>query len=140
MRQRVQFINSPARELVEELLKLDNFIDVVIPRGGKDLISVIRSTSQIPVFSHLDGVVHIYVDEHADPVKAFNVILNSKLRRFSICGAVECLLINKNFLKNHEADFIPALINEGVEIRGDEYIQDKFEPSFSLQSIKRIFR
>ena len=95
----VQFINNPARELVEELLKLDNFIDVVIPRGGKDLISVIRSTSQIPVFSHLDGVVHIYVDEHADPVKAFNVILNSKLRRFSICGAVECLLINKNFIK-----------------------------------------
>ena len=130
----VQFINNPARELVEELLKLDNFIDVVIPRGGKDLISVIRSTSQIPVFSHLDGVVHIYVDEHADPVKAFNVILNSKLRRFSICGAVECLLINKNFINNHEADFIPALINEGVEIRGDEYIQEKFGTSSASKS------
>ncbi len=129
----VQFINSSDRKIVEELLTLDSLIDVVIPRGGKDLISLIQKKSRIPVFSHLEGIVHIYVDDEADPVKAYNVILNSKIRKVSICGAVECILIHENYIKKHNANFIKGLLNHGIEIRGDNLIHKLFGTSLASE-------
>ncbi len=122
----VQFVNRPDRKIVKDLLGMKEFIDVIIPRGGKDLVSLIEAESKIPIFSHLEGIVHIYVDEQADPSKALDVILNSKTRRVSICGAVECLLINKNFFKNNHLAFIPKLMDRGIEVRGDHLIQAEY--------------
>ena len=75
----IQFINNSDRQLVKEILSLSEYIDVVIPRGGKDLVSLIEAESRIPTFSHLEGIVHIFVDKDADPVKAFDVILDKTL-------------------------------------------------------------
>ncbi len=122
----IQFINNSDRQLVKEILSLSEYIDVVIPRGGKDLVSLIEAESRIPTFSHLEGIVHIFVDKDADPVKAFDVILNSKIRRVGICGAVECLLIDESFFKNNDLTFISSLMEKGVEVRGDKHISSRF--------------
>ena len=91
----IQLIPTRDRAAVESLLKLTDYIDVIVPRGGKSLVGLIQSEARVPVFAHLEGIVHIYLDKTADPRKAHDVILNSKTRRTGICGAAECLLINK---------------------------------------------
>tara|TARA_B100000427_G_C15506912_1_gene594412 strand:- start:979 stop:2226 length:1248 start_codon:yes stop_codon:yes gene_type:complete len=117
----VQMIPSPDRSEVDKMLKLDSYIDVIIPRGGKDLIKTIKEKSSIPVIKHLDGICHVYVEKNANINKAKNIIFNSKMRRPSICGAAETLLIDESLYK-YCNELLEPLIKAGCEIRGEENI------------------
>jgi len=114
----------PTREraAVSEMLTMTDYIDVIVPRGGKGLVGLVQREARVPVFAHLEGIVHIYVDAEADPMKALNVILNAKTRRTGICGAAECLLIHKDVMSTIGQGVIKALLDAGVEVRGDEEI------------------
>ncbi len=115
----IQLVPTTDRAAVGEMLTMTEFIDVIVPRGGKGLVGRVQAEARVPVFAHLEGIVHIYVDGAADPEMARRVILNAKTRRTGICGAAECLLIDRAFLKAHGAPFITDLIGAGVEVRGD---------------------
>ena len=118
----IQIIPTKDRSAVASLLKLTEYIDVIVPRGGKSLVGLVQSEARVPVFAHLEGIVHIYLDKTADPRKAFDVILNSKTRRTGICGAAECLLINKDILNGLGSEIVNMLIDAGVEVRADKEV------------------
>ena len=118
----VQMVPTPDRDAVDEMLKLDNYIDVIIPRGGKGLIKNIKDKSSIPVIKHLDGICHVYVDREADLSIAKKIVLNSKMRRPGICGAAETLLIDEA-LSEKTMDILQGLIDANCEIRGDNYVK-----------------
>ena len=118
----VQMINTPEREAVDHLLSMRDYVDVIIPRGGKGLIEKINSASKIPVIKHLDGICHVYVDKDADLSIAEKVVFNSKMRRPEICGAAETLLIDEK-IKDEAMKILKPLKEVNCEIRGDEYIQ-----------------
>ena len=118
----VQMINTPEREAVDHLLSMRDYVDVIIPRGGKGLIEKINSASKIPVIKHLDGICHVYVDKDADLKIAEKVVFNSKMRRPEICGAAETLLIDEK-IKDEAMKILKPLKEVNCEIRGDEYIQ-----------------
>ena len=117
----VQMINVSDRLAVDEMLKLDDYIDVIIPRGGKGLIKNIKEKSSIPVIKHLDGICHVYIEKNANLEKAKEIVFNSKMRRPGICGAAETLLIDKVLLNNVK-EILQPLIEAGCEIRGDKNI------------------
>ena len=116
----IQLIPTRDRAAVQSLLKMTEYIDVIVPRGGKSLVGLVQSEARVPVFAHLEGIVHIYLDKTADPKKAFDVILNSKTRRTGICGAAECLLINKEILNSLGTEIVKMLLESGVEVRADK--------------------
>ena len=118
----VQMVPVPDRSAVDDILHLDSYIDVVIPRGGKSLIQNIKEKSLIPVIKHSDGICHVYVDKDADMNIAKSVLFNSKMRRPGICGAAETLLIDKA-ISNNAISLLADLIDSKCEIRGDAYIQ-----------------
>ena len=118
----IQIIPTKDRSAVASLLKLTEYIDVIVPRGGKSLVGLVQSEARVPVFAHLEGIVHIYLDKTADPRKAFDVILNSKTRRTGICGAAECLLINKDILNGLGSEIVNRLLDAGVEVRADKEV------------------
>jgi len=118
----IQLIPTKDRAAVASLLKLTEYIDVIVPRGGKSLVGLVQSEARVPVFAHLEGIVHIYLDKTADPRKAFDVILNSKTRRTGICGAAECLLINKDILNGLGSEIVKMLLDSGVEVRADKEV------------------
>ena len=126
----VQVINTADRDAVKALLKSDDFIDIVIPRGGKGLIERVMQESRIPLIKHLDGVCHVYIHEDADMEMAVNIAINAKAQRFGVCNAMETLLIDKKIAK----ELLPLLKNEfdqkGVELRGCEDTC-KFLPNIS---------
>jgi len=113
----VQSVPSPDRELVGALLTLDTYVDLIIPRGGKSLTERVRKESRVPVLSHLDGICHTYIDTHANAKKAVAITLNAKMRRTSICGATECLLLHKDIAATIGKDVIAALLQAGCEVR-----------------------
>ena len=119
----IQIIPTKDRSAVASLLKLTEYIDVIVPRGGKSLVGLVQSEARVPVFAHLEGIVHIYLDKTADPRKAFDVILNSKTRRTGICGAAECLLINKDILNGLGSEIVNMLLDAGVEVRADKEVK-----------------
>ena len=140
----VQMIDTPEREAVDYLLSMQNYVDVIIPRGGKGLIEKINSLSKIPVIKHLDGICHVYVDKDADLKIAKKVVFNSKMRRPEICGAAETLLID-NSIKNKSMDILEQLKKVNCEIRGDEFIQsldrdfkNASEKDWSLEYLDKI--
>ncbi|MEE2774261.1 MAG: glutamate-5-semialdehyde dehydrogenase [Pseudomonadota bacterium] len=116
----VQLVPTRERSAVSEMLRMSDYIDVIVPRGGKSLVSLVQEEAKVPVFAHLEGIVHIYVDKDADPQIARDVILNSKVRRPGICGAAECLLIDERFFKSNSLQFLEDLVLAGVEVRGCE--------------------
>jgi glutamate-5-semialdehyde dehydrogenase len=116
----VTLVPNVEREYVSELLKMDDHIDVVIPRGGKSLIKAVMDNTKIPVFRHLDGNCHTYIHEKADLDKAQKIILNAKLRRVGICGATESLLIDRKIAKRILPLIADDLVKEKCEMRGDE--------------------
>ena len=119
----IQVVPTRDRAAVGEMLTMTDFIDVIVPRGGKGLVGRVQSEARVPVFAHLEGIVHIYVDGSADTEMARKVILNAKTRRTSICGAAECLLIDRAYLDANGAPFVTDLIEAGVEVRGDAALQ-----------------
>ena len=116
----ISSLEDYSRVAVNQLFKMDNYIDVLVPRGGKELIKNVREKSNIPVFSHLDGICHTYIDERVNKEIAINVPVNAKMRRTSICGATETILCHKNIVKTILPKLLSTLINLGCEIRGDE--------------------
>ncbi|OLY45334.1 glutamate-5-semialdehyde dehydrogenase [Bartonella apis] len=123
--QSIQFVNTVDRDAVGELLTgLDGNIDVIVPRGGKSLVARVQKEARVPVFSHLEGLCHIYVDKSADLDMAKKIIINAKLRRTGICGAVETILVDQAIADK----IIPVLIalqQAGCEIRASEDLVDK---------------
>jgi glutamate-5-semialdehyde dehydrogenase len=118
----VQIVPTRDRAAVEHLLKMTEFVDVIVPRGGKGLVGLVQREARVPVFAHLEGIVHIYIDKSADPQKTMDVVLNAKTRRTGICGAAECLLIHQDVLDTLGRDVLRALMGAGVSIRGDAAI------------------
>jgi glutamate-5-semialdehyde dehydrogenase len=119
----IQLVPTRDRDAVGEMLTMTRFIDVIVPRGGKNLVGRIQAEARVPVFAHLEGIVHIYVDRAADLIKARRVIMNAKTRRTGICGAAECLLIDRAFFDAEGAPFLTDLVEAGVEVRGDDTLQ-----------------
>ena len=118
----IQMIPTTKREAVDHLLSMNNYVNVIIPRGGKSLIKKINEKSKIPVIKHLEGLCHIFVDKEANIELAKKVIFNSKLRRPEICGATETLLIDSE-IKEKAYQLLLPLHEAGCEIKGDEFIQ-----------------
>jgi glutamate-5-semialdehyde dehydrogenase len=111
---------SASREAVAEMLAgLDGALDVIVPRGGKSLVARVQNEARVPVFAHLEGVVHVYVDSAADLEVAKKVLINSKLRRTGICGAAEKLLVDKTCAATHLKPLVQALLDAGCAVRGD---------------------
>ena len=119
----IQLIPTSERTAVSHMLGLSEYIDVIVPRGGKSLVSLVQEKARVPVFAHLEGICHIYIDKSADLLKSREVVLNSKLRRPGICGAVECLLIDDPVKSKIGKALINDLLNNGVEVRGDKWAQ-----------------
>ncbi|NNK17207.1 MAG: glutamate-5-semialdehyde dehydrogenase, partial [Sulfitobacter sp.] len=119
----VQLVPTRDRAAVSEMLQMTDTIDVIVPRGGKGLVGLVQREARVPVFAHLEGIVHIYIDEHADPEKALKIVLNAKTRRTGICGAAECLLIHENIVNTIGQGVLKALMEAGVEVRGDSALR-----------------
>ena len=116
----VGFINDPSREHIFELLKLEELIDLVIPRGGEGLIRFVAENSRVPVLKHYKGVCHIFVDEFADLEKAYRVCLNAKVQRPSVCNAMETLLVHEKIAEKFLPTMGKIFREHGVELRGCE--------------------
>jgi len=118
----VQLVPTRDRAAVGEMLTMSGVIDIIVPRGGRSLVGRVQKESRVPVFAHLEGICHLYVDREGDIEKAAAIALNAKMRRTGICGAAETMLIHKTL-----TDQIPALItpllDAGCEIRGDSAVQ-----------------
>lgn len=119
----IQLIPTRDRAAVQKLLRMTEYVDVIVPRGGKGLVGLVQQEARVPVFAHLEGIVHIYVDKSADPVKTLEVVLNAKTRRVSICGAAECLLLHRDIVDGLGAEVVQALIDAGVEVRAGEGLE-----------------
>lgn len=113
----IQLIPTRDRAAVQELLTMTAYVDVIVPRGGKGLVGLVQREARVPVFAHLEGIVHIYIDKEADPIKTLDVVLNAKTRRTGICGAAECLLIHRDVADSLGNGVIRSLIDAGVEVR-----------------------
>jgi len=116
----IQLVPSRDRAAVSEMLRMVDHIDVIVPRGGKGLVGLVQAEARVPVFAHLEGICHIYLDKAADPANARRVVLNAKTRRTGICGAAECLLIHRDLVDGLGAQVIADLVAAGVEVRAGE--------------------
>ena len=115
----VQLVPTRDRAAVQELLTMTDYVDVIVPRGGKGLVGLVQREARVPVFAHLEGIVHVYLDKDADPQKALDVVLNAKTRRTGICGAAECLLIHQDIADTLGKAVLTALADAGVEIHAE---------------------
>jgi glutamate-5-semialdehyde dehydrogenase len=113
----IQFIPTRDREMVTAMLQATQWVDVIVPRGGKGLVGLVQREARVPVFAHLEGICHVYADRDADLEKSRRVVLNAKTRRTGICGSAECLLIDWQFYTKHGAVLIEDLLKAGVEVR-----------------------
>ena len=129
----VQFIDYKNRKVVDFLLtRMTNYIDVIIPRGGKGLVKKIKALSKIPVIGHLEGVCHTYIDKNANLSMAKKITLNAKLRNTAICGATETILIHKNLLKEFCNPVLSNLNKNGCKIIGDKMIKKFYNGKIKL--------
>ena len=116
----LQLVPTTDREAVGEMLRgLDGNIDVIVPRGGKTLVARVQDEARVPVFAHLEGLCHTFIDRTADLDMAVSVTLNAKMRRTGVCGATETLLVHRDVVATHLKPVIEALVAKGCEIRGD---------------------
>ncbi len=114
----VQVIKTTDRAAVGELITMPEFVDVIVPRGGKGLIERISRDARVPVIKHLDGVCHVYIDSHADPEKALSIALNSKTQRYGTCNTMETLLVDQEIADDMLPLLAEAFHEKGVELRG----------------------
>lgn len=119
----IQLVQTTDRAAVSDMLRMVEHIDVIVPRGGKGLVGLVQREARVPVFAHLEGICHIYVDASADPEKARRVVLNAKTRRTGICGAAECLLLHRDIVDGLGAQIIADLVAKGVEVRAGAGLQ-----------------
>jgi glutamate-5-semialdehyde dehydrogenase len=115
----IQLVPTRDRAVVAAMLRAVEHVDVIVPRGGRSLVGLVQREARVPVFAHLEGICHVYVDAAADPEMARAITLNAKTRRTGICGAAECLLIDRRFFAAHGAPMIADLIAAGVEVRAE---------------------
>ncbi len=118
----VQLVPTQDRGAVGEMLRAQGLIDMVIPRGGKSLVARVQDEARVPVLAHLDGICHIYVHAAADPAMAKAIVVNAKMRRTGICGAMETLLIDQDYPA--PAELVSALIDAGCEVRADDMLME----------------
>ncbi|MDA7690275.1 glutamate-5-semialdehyde dehydrogenase [Gammaproteobacteria bacterium] len=115
----IQIIKTTDREVVKHMLHgINQSIDVIVPRGGKSLVSMVEKEARVPVFAHLEGICHIFVDKSANQEKALNICLNAKMRRPGICGAVETILVHSDIADEFMSSLVNALKAQACEIRG----------------------
>jgi glutamate-5-semialdehyde dehydrogenase len=120
----IQLVPTTDREAVGHMLRgLDGAIDVIVPRGGKSLVERVQKEARVPVFAHLEGICHTYVDRGADIALAVPVVVNAKMRRTGVCGSTECLLVDKGAHEDTLTPLVKALLDAGCEVRGDEATQ-----------------
>ena len=133
----IQFINIKKRTVVNILLtKMNKFIDVIIPRGGKNLVKKVQSLSTIPTIGHLEGICHSYVDKDANPKFAKNIVYNAKLRNTSICGATETILLHEKIIKKFGLSILKKLDENGCKIIGDNKIRKLYDSKIQKASVK----
>ena len=120
----IQLVPTRDRAAVGLMLAgLDGAVDVIVPRGGKGLVGRVQSEARVPVFAHLEGVCHVYVDKAADPAMAQHIVLNAKMRRTGVCGAAETLLVDRAVAPAQLKPLVSMLIDAGCEVRGDDTVQ-----------------
>ena len=119
----IQLVPTTDRAAVGEMLKgLNQTVDVIVPRGGKSLVARVQDEARVPVFSHLEGICHVYVDSSADKDMAVDVVVNAKMRRTGICGAAETLLLDEALAKDTKRAILEALLQADCQIKGDEAV------------------
>ena len=129
----IQFINKKDRNVVDFLLSnMSNYIDVIVPRGGKNLVKKVQELSNVNVIGHLEGICHVYIDKDAKLEMAKKIVINAKMRRTSICGSAETLLIHKKCIKTHGVKIIKELILSGCEVLVDKKINKIFNSKLKL--------
>lgn len=119
----IGFVPTTDREAVGLMLAMNRHLDVIVPRGGKSLVARVQTEARVPVFAHLDGNCHVYVHAAADLAKARAIVVNAKMRRTSICGAAETLLVDRGVAASHLAPLVQDLLAAGCEVRGDAAAQ-----------------
>jgi len=120
----IQLVPTRDREAVGQMLRgLDGNIDVIVPRGGKSLVARVQDEARVPVFAHLEGVCHVYVDKAADLDMAKTIVLNAKMRRTGVCGSAETLLVDRAAADKFLKPLVSMLIDAGCEVRGDEAVR-----------------
>ena len=149
----IQIINNTNRDAVKLMLNgINKCIDVIVPRGGKNLVAEVEKEAKVPVFAHLEGICHIYVDKDADKEKTLSICTNAKMRRPGICGAVETILVHEEITKTFFKSLLSHLSNSGCEIRGckksidfyedivpaseDDWITEYLAPIVSIKIVK----
>ena len=119
----IQMVSTTSRDAVGYMLSsMQQYIDVIVPRGGKNLIARVKADARVPVIGHLEGLCHVYIDASADVAMAVEIVLNAKMRRTGICGAAETLLVDREALQTHYQPVANALYAAGCELRGDAEI------------------
>lgn len=120
----IQLVPTTDRAAVGYLLsEMTDYVDVIVPRGGKSLVARVQQEARVPVIGHLDGICHVYVDRDADLPMAIAITLNAKLRRTGVCGSAETLLVDSAAVESHLVPLVTALLDAGCEVRGDEQVQ-----------------
>ena len=123
----IQFIDSKDRKMVDIMLsKMDKFIDVIIPRGGKNLVKRVQDFSKVPIIGHLEGLCHTYIDKEAELKMAINIVYNAKLRNTSICGATETILMHEKIVKKFCNPILKKLEDNNCKIYGDNFIKKNY--------------
>ena len=128
----IQLVPTRDRAAVGALLRLHDYVDIIVPRGGRSLIERVFEESRMPVIAHLDGLCHVYVHGDAEPEMARDIVFNAKMRRTGICGAAETLLVDKAVAQTHLPPIIDDLIGAGCEVRGDDptrLLDDRVTPA-----------
>lgn len=127
----IQLVATRDRAAVGEMLTMTGVIDIIVPRGGRSLVERVQTESRVPVFAHLEGICHVYVDKDADPKKALEITLNAKMRRTGICGSAETLLVDRD-AEATAIYVVGALLDAGCEVRGDAVmmgLDDRVKPA-----------
>ncbi len=133
----VQFINIKKRSVVDNLLtRMNKFIDLIIPRGGKNLVKKVQKLSKVPIIGHLEGVCHTFIDKDADNKVALRVVKNAKLRNTSICGATETILLHKKIIRKLGISILKNLEESGCKIIGDNKIRNLYKGKIKKASTK----
>ena len=133
----VQFINNPNRKYVDYMLsKMNNQIDVIIPRGGKNLVKKVQDISNVPIIGHLEGICHTFVDKQANLKMATDIIYNAKLRNTSICGATETILLHKKIVKKYCNPILKKLEENNCKIIGDKFLKKFYKGKIILATQK----